>query len=264
MSNLGSSAQTGADDWESHWQNYGDSNAHNPAQAYRRRLILRALELSRATSPVRLLELGCGHGDFAREIVGAHPGLTFLGVDRAATGVSIARSKVPSAVFAEADLTVPASLPEQYRGFASHAVCSEVLEHVDDPALLLATARALFAPGCRLVITVPAGPISAFDRHIGHRRHFTPAALERVIRDAGLELLSLSGAGFPFFNLYRLTVVARGAGLIRDVAGGQGRDLPFGARAAMRAFSTLFRLNLDHGRYGWQLVAVAGEPGRRS
>jgi SAM-dependent methyltransferase len=260
MLNFGGSAQAGADDWESHWQNYGDSNAHNPAQLYRRRLILRALELTRAASPVRLLELGCGHGDFARELVSAHPGLSFLGVDRAATGVSIARNKVPSAVFVEADLTVPASLPQQYRGFASHAVCSEVMEHVDDPTLLLSTARALFAPGCRLVITVPAGPISAFDRHIGHRRHFTPRALERVIRDAGLELQSLSGAGFPFFNLYRLTVVARGQALIRDVASGQGRDLPLGARAAMRAFSTLFRLNLDHGRHGWQLIAVAIEP----
>jgi len=213
---------------------------------------------------VQLLELGCGHGDFARDILLAHPGISFLGVDGAATGVAIARSKVPAGVFVQADLTVPASLPDQYRGFATHAVCSEVLEHVDDPVVLLRTARALLAPGCRLVITVPAGPISAFDRHIGHRRHFTAASLEAVLKAAGLELAAMSAAGFPFFNLYRLAVVARGKALIRDAASDDGRDLPLSARAAMRLFSTLFRFNLDRGRLGWQLVAVAVEPGTAS
>jgi SAM-dependent methyltransferase len=257
-------ASISADDWDSHWANYSESNSSSPAQAYRGHLIEKALRLKDAKGPVRLLELGCGHGAFAGEVLRAHPGISFVGLDGAETGVAIARRNVPAGVFIRVDLADPASLPEQYRGFATHAVCSEVLEHVDDPVAVLRNARALLAPGCRLVITVPAGPMSAFDRHIGHRRHFTPEAVETMFRAAGLELEMLSGAGFPFFNLYRLLVVVRGTALIRDVASDEGQQLPRSARALMRLFSTLFRFNRDRGRHGWQLVAVAVEPGVRS
>jgi SAM-dependent methyltransferase len=252
---------TGADDWNAHWANYADTNAHNPAQTYRRHLIMSALGLGAAPSPVRLVELGCGHGDFARDVLRAYPNIDFVGIDRAETGVAIARESIPRGVFEQADLTAPATLPERYRGYATHAVCSEVLEHIDEPLTALRTARALFAPGCRLVITVPAGPISAFDRHIGHRRHFTPEQLENLLTLAGLEVESANGAGFPFFNLYRLAVVARGSALIRDAGEDHGQRLPLTARAVIRTFSTLFRFNRDAGRRGWQLVAVAREPG---
>jgi SAM-dependent methyltransferase len=250
-----------ADDWNTHWANYSDKNAHNPAQAYRRHLIMGALGLARAPEPVRLVELGCGHGDFARDVTAAYPNVSFVGIDRAETGVAIARSSVPDAVFEQGDLTEPATLPERYRGYATHAVCTEVLEHIDDPLTALRSARALFAPGCRFVVTVPAGPMSAFDRHIGHRNHFTAERLESLLRAAGLEVESIDGAGFPFFNLYRLAVVARGTALIRDAAEDHGQQLPLHARALIRTFATLFRFNRDRGRSGWQLVAVAREPG---
>jgi hypothetical protein len=99
--------------------------------------------------------------------------------------------------------------------------------------------------------------MSAFDRHIGHRRHFTPDRLRQLLEDAGLEVAALYGAGFPFFNLYRLTVVARGRRLIDDASG----ELPLSARAAIWAFTQLFRLNAVETLRGWQLVAVASEPG---
>ena len=68
----------------------------------------------------------------------------------------------------------------EWAGWATHAVCSEVLEHVDEPVVLLRNARSWLAPGCRLVVTVPGGPMSAFDRHIGHRRHFSPGGSRRA------------------------------------------------------------------------------------
>jgi SAM-dependent methyltransferase len=254
-------ANTGsADDWEAHWTHFAGSNAQNPAQAYRRHLIHHALRLGSAPPPVRLLELGCGHGDFARDVLHTHPGIDFVGLDRAQTAVNLARESVTSGRFFQADLTDPKTLPKEVHGFATHAVCTEVLEHVDDPVAMLRGARVLFAPGCRVVITVPAGPRSAFDLHIGHRRHFTVESLSAMLEAAGLRPLSVEGAGFPFFNLYRLTVLARGKALIQD-AEGDGRSLPASARAAMRAFSTLFRFNRDNGRFGWQLVAIAAEPG---
>ena len=68
-----------------------------------------------------------------------------------------------------------------------------------------------------------------------------------------------AGAGFPFFNLYRLAVVARGKKLITDVEDTKG--LSFSARFTMRFFGFLFRYNALRTRRGWQMVATAVNPG---
>jgi SAM-dependent methyltransferase len=247
------------DDWNQHWTSYAAAAARNPAQAYRRKLIFDALALGDARAPVRLLDLGSGSGVFASEVLTVRPDAQVVGLDLSESGVQMAKQRVPQAEFFQQDFTRPIGLPDRYRGWATHAVCSEVLEHLDDPAATLRNVRTLFAPGCRLVVTVPAGPMSAFDRHIGHRRHFRPSELEYTVRGAGLEVADLRGAGFPFFNVYRLAVVARGEKLIEDTDARQ-TDLPLSARAAMRVFSTLFRFNTSATRLGWQLVAVGTEP----
>lgn len=247
-----------SDDWNRHWRDFADSAASNPAQAYRRFLIFRALELARGQKPVRLFELGSGQGDLARDLAEGHPELELVGTDVSEEGLDIARSKVPSATFFQHDFAKRASLPERYQTWASHAVCSEVLEHLDEPSIALERAHECLAPGGRLVVTVPAGPMSAFDRHIGHRQHFTRKQLGDLLARAGLEVLSLHGAGFPFFNLYRMTVILRGRRLVRDAGGGE--PLPAAARAAMRGFAALFSINANDGRFGWQLVAIARRP----
>jgi SAM-dependent methyltransferase len=254
-------APASSDDWNRHWGSFAESNALNPAQAYRRMLIFRALGLSAADSAqTRLLEVGCGQGELSSELMERHPDLQLVGIDLSLTGLGIAQSRVPGAVFFQQDLLRPMALPDEYRNWATRAVCSEVLEHLTEPLTALRNVRACLAPGARLVITVPAGPISAFDEHIGHQRHFSPERLRRLVLDAGLELDSLHGAGFPFFNLYRLTVIARGKKLIGDAGG----TLPLAARVAMWAFSKLFRLNRVETQLGWQLIAVAVEPQRAS
>jgi SAM-dependent methyltransferase len=247
------------DDWDRHWSSYADSNALNPAQAYRRGLIFEALDLQGAPKPVRLLEIGSGQGEMSREVLSRYPKVELVGIDLSETGVRIAGQRVPGGTFIQRDLTMPMVIPEAYRSWASHAVCSEVLEHVDDPVAALRNARGYLAPGCRLVVTVPGGPMSAFDKHIGHRRHFTPTTLMQTLSAAGFLPLDARGAGFPFFNLYRLTVIARGRALIDDAAHGAG-ELPLAARAFMRMFSWLFRFNRADTLRGWQLVALAGEP----
>jgi SAM-dependent methyltransferase len=249
-----------ADDWDRHWTSYAESAELNPAQTYRRKLVLELLELDAAPRPVRLLEIGCGQGDLARDLAAAYPEIEVAGLDLSNTSVEIASRKVPKGRFFQCDLTRPPTPPAGLAGWATHAVCTEVLEHVDDPTALLRNARALFAPGCRLIITVPGGPMSAFDHHIGHRRHFTIDALTEVISGAGLEPAQVAGAGFPFFNLYRLMVIARGKALISDADTTGNRSLPWAARTAMRAFDRLFRWNRTGTTRGWQRVARAVEP----
>jgi hypothetical protein len=93
--------------------------------------------------------------------------------------------------------------------------------------------------------------MSRFDQHIGHRKHYRPEELRRLLERAGFRVERAHGAGFPFFNLYRRVVIARGSKLIADVA----RQPSLPARLAMDTFDTVFRLNLR--TQGWQTVAVA-------
>lgn len=243
------------DDWDRHWVSYAESAALNPAQDYRRRVILSLL--STDGPPRRVLDLGAGTGDLAQAISESFPDAEIRGIDVSAAGLELAQQKVPRATFIVQDLLEPGEAPPDLRGWATHAVCSEVLEHVDDPGRLLANAIPYLAPGCRLVVTVPGGPMSAFDRHIGHRRHYRPAELRELLETAGFDVEQAAGAGFPFFNLYRLAVVLRGRRLIADAEpGGAGTF----ARAAMSLFGLLFRLNADASPWGWQTVALARLP----
>ena len=244
-------------DWDRHWVDYADSNALNPAQAYRRDLIFSGLELGRAAPGARLLEIGSGQGELSRENRQAASGGR-AGRDRPLPrGAGGGPAEGAGRPLLPAGSHAPDGAPPELRGWATHAVCSEVLEHVEDPVQALRNVRACLAPGCRLVITVPSGPMSAFDRHIGHLRHFTPASLGASLRGAGFEVAELWGAGFPFFNLYRLVVIGRGRALIADAAGDGDGALPLPARVAMRAFSWLFKLNRARTMRGWQLVAIA-------
>lgn len=239
------------DDWDRHWDDYASAAERNPAQRYRRKLILSMLGAEGTAAPVRLLDIGSGQGDFTADVRAAFPGAQVLGLELSAAGVEVARRKVAGADFLQWDLLAERQPPEHRRNWATHAVCSEVLEHLDEPERLLANTRAWLARGCRLIVTVPGGPMSPFDRHIGHRRHYRGEDLGELLERAGFHVEGAHGAGFPFFNLYRRVVIARGSKLISDVA----KEPSLAARMAMDAFDGLFRWNL--GTRGWQTIAVA-------
>jgi 2-polyprenyl-3-methyl-5-hydroxy-6-metoxy-1,4-benzoquinol methylase len=257
------SSESGRQDWDAYWEGYAASAALNPAQAYRRKLVFDHLAIERDAAP-RVLDLGSGTGDLAWQVAMALPRAEICGVDLSESAVKIAARKVPRARFFQQDFTRTIDPADDrlapLRGWATHAVCSEVLEHVDDPVAVLRNVRPLLAPGCKVLVTVPGGPMSAFDRHIGHRAHFDRGRLDRTLKAAGLRVEAVRGAGFPFFNVYRMVVIARGERLVADAEGAEG-DLPLLARAVMRGFSWLFSMNDDAGTLGWQLVAVASEPG---
>ncbi|MGD0676414.1 MAG: class I SAM-dependent methyltransferase [Polyangiaceae bacterium] len=254
----GESSRQATEDWNEHWNAFAMMAARNPAQAYRRKLVFEHLALERSQGAVRLLDLGSGTGELAREVLRYRPDASVLGLDCSPSGVALATRTVPNARFIEQDFTRPLTVGDEYRGWATHAVCSEVLEHLEDPVQVLRNVGPLLGDGCRLVITVPAGPMSAFDKHIGHVRHFDTGLLERTLRLGAMNVVELSGAGFPFFNLYRLVVIARGAKLVEDATRPPKGRPPLGALAAMAAFSWLFKLNPRRATTrGWQLVAVA-------
>jgi SAM-dependent methyltransferase len=239
------------DNWDQHWEEFTSSAALGPAHEYRRRVVLQLLDIASAKEPVALVEIGSGAGEFAEAFLKKYPETSFLGLELSRVGVEISSQRVPSARFLQCNLLLPPSSQELPSHHANRAVCVEVLEHLDDPELLLRNASAYMAPGCKLLVTVPGGPMSAFDRHIGHRKHYRPAELKALLERAGFAVEAVYGVGFPFFNLYRCVIVSRGSRLRTDVVGAPSRLV----RMGMAVFGFLFRFNLM--RWGWQTVAVA-------
>ncbi len=247
-----------ADDWDGHWASFDESASMNPAQHYRHRLVMRLLRNAR---PRRLVDVGSGQGDLLELAASALPATQLFGLELSQTGVDRTFLKAPRADVRCVNLLVDEALTQIGDVRADFAVCVEVLEHVDNPLQLLRTASAALAPGATLIVTVPGGPRSDFDKLIGHRRHYTPNTLCRLLESAGFEVKAADRAGFPFFNLYRLVVIGRGKKLAGDVADGSTSRL---AQVVMRTFGVLFRGNLARSRWGWQNVAVATWPGLTS
>ncbi len=201
-----------------------------------------------------MLEIGCGTGSFAELFVVKYPEAAYLGIDYSAAGISAAQRKMPAASFRQRDLLIPPTQNDDIEFGATHAVCSEVCEHVDDPSTLLRNCLDYMAPGCRLVITVPGGPISEYYKHLGHRRHYDAGSLRELLEKAGYDVEFTSGIGFPFFNLYIQALVSRGKKAITELAG----EPSMAARMASKVFNVLFHLNSMNS--GWQIVGVGRKP----
>jgi hypothetical protein len=74
--------------------------------------------------------------------------------------------------------------------------------------------------------------------------------------ESGFSVERCDAEGFPFFNLYRIMVVARGERLVEDAKTARATTgLP--ARVIAALFRMLFRLNLRGMPWGWQLAAEA-------
>lgn len=254
---MSSPSRASHDDWDTHWRHYAEAAGQNPAQRMRHDLIARLLCQDAAHGAMRVFDIGSGQGDLLQKLEPLLPNARLLGGELSENGVAISRRKVPQATFVVADFFDPPPALNDFVGWATHAVCCEVLEHVDDPVAFLKRAGKYLAPEARLIVTVPGGPMSAFDRHIGHRRHFDRRETLEMIEEAGYSVERIYRAGFPFFNLYRLLVIVRTAQLSHDMGSASADTSSTLGRWVMKLFGVLFHANLRDFAFGWQLVAVA-------
>jgi 2-polyprenyl-3-methyl-5-hydroxy-6-metoxy-1,4-benzoquinol methylase len=249
------------------WKDYGHLDAVSPAAFHRRRVVVR-LAKQYAAGARRVLDVGCGQGELLREIAQALPGAEVHGADLSEQSLVDSRKRNPTFNLFELNLTHE-RFTEQYSGHLSgfdFLVCSEVLEHIPDHELAVRHLLDLLCPQGVAIITVPGGKMSAFDKVIGHQRHYTPERLEKMLFDAGFEVQTVLAWGFPFHSFYRSAVriassfavpgqakqtgsgPAANKGVVSSVLG--GAYAVFG-----KALKPLFYLNGS--RWGEQLIAVA-------
>ncbi len=249
------------DDIHSRMAGTGGHGERNPALEWRWQHMFRLLRIDSMLTDVRFIDIGCGEGAFARRFLAKYPSTKIAGVDGSREGALRAQAAMPEGIFREVDLdAVNPIVPAELRQFANVAVCSEVLEHLDRPIQGLKNAISLLSPGARLVVTVPAGPMSASDHYFGHRKHYTVSELGLELEAAGFVVKGIWAAGFPFHSLYRLIVVMRGASTIDDQIGNPSAIIRLLTKLMFRIFAFLFRFNLFWPRIGWQIFAVAQVP----
>src|SRR5262249_36740502 len=103
------------------------------------------------------LDIGCGQGDFLAGARSRKLATEYAGIELSESGVAISRAKLPGVDISRVDLLNPPPEAERLHGWATAAVCTDVIEHVDDDVGFLRAARRFLAPGGQLVVTVPSG-----------------------------------------------------------------------------------------------------------
>jgi SAM-dependent methyltransferase len=178
----------------------------------RRELVRGLLTRHLEPAPQRLLDVGCGTGNLAGELLAAGHRVTAL--DRLPEALAAARADTHAVGLLRADAS---RLPLRSGAFDAITMI-DVLEHVDDAAAL-AELRRVLRPGGLLVLTVPAAPWlwSHRDRAAGHLRRYTRRSLEAVLTAGGftpLELGAYQCALFPVVAASR--VLGRRGPRLRD------------------------------------------------
>jgi ubiquinone/menaquinone biosynthesis C-methylase UbiE len=133
--------------------------------------------LRRRTAP-RVLDIGCGYGDMLAETSAA----LRVGVDLNPGALARAATCAPGAHFV---VSAVERLPFGSETFDG-VICSEVLEHLDDPALLAREIVRVTSPGGSYCITVPNEAITTVGRFVlgkrpakspAHKQRFTPRTI---------------------------------------------------------------------------------------
>lgn len=225
---------------------------HENLWGYRKRLRFILANIARhfpgrAPSSLTVLDVGCGNGSMIALPL-AHQGYRVTGLDVDAASVEKARELALGlpAVFLCGEL---ASFAPRFRGDV--VICSEVLEHLDDPVALLAGCVARLAAGGLLIVTAPNGYGPFEVESYLYRR----LRMERVVEPARRWLRSRRGEGTlgateniscghrQFFTGRQLRQMFDACGLrLVNRSGGSLFCGPF-SEAALRWFPRLFSWN---------------------
>jgi ubiquinone/menaquinone biosynthesis C-methylase UbiE len=196
------------DYYEELWERLPD-DLEPPDVALRRRFAM-----SNVTAGERVLDLGCGEGDFAAWFNQA--GCDAVGVDVAEAALARARRRHPELKLLWTPIDGPLPLPD---GRFQVVWASEVIEHVADTARWLSEVRRVLKPGGRLLVTTPnhsrlglaLGGIQRYSQPLGDHLHlYAPASLRDVLRDLQFEPVRVRArGGVPLARRILTAIAAR-------------------------------------------------------
>ena len=194
-------------DWNQIWSELGDGMSNNPSRLIRHRAIESYLQGN------ELADFGAGDGELVIKL--RKKGFNIKGFELSRQGVEKANIKAMSENLGSVlhQFNEVAEIPGTY----SSIIVSEVIEHIEFPIPTLIELRKKLKKSGNLIVTVPAGPISEFDKFIGHYRHYSKKTIESLLKDSGFKVLETKRIGFPILNLVRIWSLIRGKKMMSDL-----------------------------------------------
>ena len=181
--------------WEGAWK---QAAAFGPGFRSRYSTLLRLMGAFGAAG--RFIEFGAGRGAFLPRVAERFPWLELSAHEESDAALAVLRElprlhSVYSGLLDE-DLALG-------RAF-DVAVCSEVLEHIEDDGAALDALIRHLRPGGRLYLSVPLRQDlwSQVDTAVGHERRYERGRIAAMCRERGLEVLADLSTGFPIYNAY--------------------------------------------------------------
>jgi ubiquinone/menaquinone biosynthesis C-methylase UbiE len=150
----------------------------------------------------RVLEIGCGGGQFIRGIKRDRPDLACYGCDISSSAIALAIKTFDGVTYA---VSKPDVLPYEDETFDA-VVFFDVLEHVEQPGLFMQEARRVLVPNGLLYAFVPCeGDVVSLwhlleivhlkknitKLYAGHIQYFSRASLKNLFRSAGFSVLKV-------------------------------------------------------------------------
>ena len=209
-------------------------------------------------SSIKILDLGCGTGHLARDLI--REGYLVSAADVSMELVNFANRKAQEAGF-ELNAVQMDIQELLYRDAFDAVVCLDVLEHVGDDRLALANIYQALRSGGIVICAVPA--LSALygkrDERIGHYRRYDREVLLQLIESIGFSLCAIR-----YWNSLGLFMVAIFEKILhREVYEKNRYSQSYLNRSLNMLLDRWFDLveNRVHPPLGLTLIAVARKPG---
>lgn len=249
--------QRAQDEWDRIWMQFHRGLARNPGRLYRYHLIDELVVANNRHNRNSIIDVGCGTGELLSHLAVKFGAQNLLGLDISKTGLKIAQESFPNISFGLLEMNDLGLHSRAIQSPASIVVCSEVLEHLENPEVTLKFISDILECNGILIVTVPAGPMSFLEKYIGHHRHYTKESLAGLLMDSGFGKIEIQRAGYPGINIIRLVSLIRGRRILKDVAESEKSSvlLNFGLGIA----AIILKYSLRDSRFGWQLIAVASK-----
>jgi 2-polyprenyl-6-hydroxyphenyl methylase / 3-demethylubiquinone-9 3-methyltransferase len=201
---------------QSWWDPKGPSKPLHELNPLRLRYVQTKVKLQDA----QVLDVGCGGGILSESMARANARV--LGIDLSQAVLDVAHlHALESQISVEYRAVAAEELARERPAAFDLVTCMEMLEHVPEPAVTLASLAALTKPGGDIVVsTLNRNPLSFAVAIIGaeyiaraipkgtheYLKFIKPSELARWGRDAGLQLQDLMGIAYnPLTRAYRLT-----------------------------------------------------------